>query len=43
MSEKIDSLTKDEWIEIYEIMDGDGDLSPSGKVALKVLKVIKKH
>lgn len=43
MSEKIDSLTKGEWIEIYEIMDNDGDLSKSGKVALKVLKAIKKE
>ena len=38
MSETIDNLTTGEWVEIYEIMDGDGDLSKSGKTALKVLK-----
>ncbi|KKN56653.1 hypothetical protein LCGC14_0569700 [marine sediment metagenome] len=43
MSEKIDNLTTGEWAEIYEILDNDGDLSKSGKVALKALKAIQKQ
>ena len=37
MSETIDNLSRDQWLEIYEILDNDGHLSGIGKVALKIL------
>lgn len=38
MTFEIDSLSMGDWIEIYEHLDGDLELSDTGKIHLKRLK-----